>query len=135
MIKSGESLEWCVEQLKANQKIPNTFLDESSSQAYAKNSAGPNVKRNSSLTPVTKSPNTAGLKPNRFEHSGSAFGSGTPTGRNSFQLRKNTSSNLRQYNVGKWGAFINHYDSFMQQKPYELQLIALHFAKFVLFIL
>lgn len=85
MIKSGESLEWVIEQLKANKKITNQLVDF---QNQASQSKFRKTTSRSSLSPVPRSPTTGGTRQSRLELSGnSAFGSSTPTGRSSAQLR------------------------------------------------
>ena len=104
MIKSGESLEWVIDQLKLNKKIPNTFLNESTQYAGGYSPSG----RRSSLTPASKSPTAYANRANRFENSGSAFGSSTPTGRSSAYLRKSIQGTYRHSNLAKW-EHVDHY--------------------------
>lgn len=91
MIKSGLSLEQVVDILKAGKKVTNQ-LAEIQKQASSYSTLGyPSVRKNtsrSSLSPVPRSPTTGGTRQSRLELSGnSAFGSSTPTGRSSAQLR------------------------------------------------
>ena len=86
MIKSGESLEWVVEQLVDNKKIHGS-LDLSGQ--YAEKSMY-KARSRYSLSPARRSNLAFGSKANRFEMSGSVFGSNTPNNRSSSNIRKNT---------------------------------------------
>jgi len=59
MIKSGESLEWVIEMLKANKKITNQLVDF---QTQASQSRFRKTTSRSSLSPVPRSPTTGGTR-------------------------------------------------------------------------
>lgn len=92
MIKSGESLEWVVEQLIANKKITNQLVDLSSQHGSS------NVRKSARRSSVSLLPKSPASPYRRNQAHASAFGSSTPTGRGSANLRKNSSNNLRQQN-------------------------------------
>ena len=98
MIKSGESLEWVVEQLKNNRKIVN--LNQLAEQEAQMEKKFRKTNLRNSASPAPRSPTTGGTKQFRLEASGqSAFGSSTPTGRTSTPSMSFRSKNNQPYSL------------------------------------
>lgn len=87
MIKSGETLEWVIDQLVAGKKIPNSIQNLSSQQSGVRK-----TRTTASLSPGSKSGAHSSNR-NKIETSGLTYQSHTPTGRSSMNLRKNLATN------------------------------------------
>lgn len=95
MIKSGESLEFVCEQIKANKKIIN--LNQIAEQEAQREQKFKRSVSRGSMSPIPKSPTTGGTRM-RIESSGNGFGSSTPTGRGSMSLRSKANQSYNKQN-------------------------------------
>lgn len=96
MIKSGESLEWVIEQLVNNKKIIN--LNQVAEQEALMQKKFKRVNSSKlSLSPAPRSPTTGGTRQFKLDYSGqSGFGSSTPTNRGAQSFR---SKNNQPYSM------------------------------------